>query len=150
MPCQRSDGAAAMSRWYSSGVMWCQRLPLAVLQTLVQRVVAQLQRTNDAEHRWRWASQLLCRRLVVLYARHPRPAKTLRATQRLTSGLWFPGRPSVEVRDYDVDGIDDDHELLWTDQNGDRCVRYLVTHDVETPPAQDAPRPVRATRRHRR
>lgn len=30
-----------------------QRLPLAVLQTLVQQVVAQLQRTNDAEHRWR-------------------------------------------------------------------------------------------------
>ena len=30
-----------------------QRLPLAVLQTLVQHVVAQLQRTNDAEHRWR-------------------------------------------------------------------------------------------------
>ena len=43
---------------------------------------------------------------------------------------------TVEVRDYDVDGIDDDHELLWTDQNGDRCVRYLVTHDVETPSNQ--------------
>ena len=43
---------------------------------------------------------------------------------------------TVEVRDYDVDGIDDDHELLWTDQNGDRCVRYLVTHDVETPSDQ--------------
>ena len=43
---------------------------------------------------------------------------------------------TVEVRDYDVDGIDDDHELLWTDQNGDRCVRYLVTHDVETPANQ--------------
>lgn len=39
----------------------------------------------------------------------------------------------VEVRDYDVDGVDDDHELLWTDENGDRCVRYLVTHDVESP-----------------
>ena len=43
---------------------------------------------------------------------------------------------TVEVRDYDVEGIDDDHELLWTDQNGDRCVRYLVTHDVETPSDQ--------------
>ena len=41
-----------------------------------------------------------------------------------------------EVRDYDVDGIDDDHELLWTDQNGDRCVRYAVTHDVEIPSDQ--------------
>lgn len=30
-----------------------QRLPLAVLQTLVRQVVAQLQRANDAEHRWR-------------------------------------------------------------------------------------------------
>ena len=30
-----------------------QRLPLAVLQTLVRQVVAQLQHTNDAEHRWR-------------------------------------------------------------------------------------------------
>jgi len=43
---------------------------------------------------------------------------------------------TVEVRDYDVDGIDDDHELLWTDQNGDRCVRYLVPHDIETPSDQ--------------
>jgi hypothetical protein len=30
-----------------------QRLPLALLQGLVRRVVAQLQRTNDAEQRWR-------------------------------------------------------------------------------------------------
>ena len=43
---------------------------------------------------------------------------------------------TVEVRDYDVDGVEDDHELLWTDENGDRCVRYLVTHDVETPSDQ--------------
>ncbi|MCK4342372.1 MAG: hypothetical protein KAY37_11695 [Phycisphaerae bacterium] len=41
---------------------------------------------------------------------------------------------TVEVRDYDVDGVDDDQ--LWTDENGDRCVRYLVTHDVETPSDQ--------------
>ena len=43
---------------------------------------------------------------------------------------------TVEVRDYDVDGIDDNHELLWTDQSGDRCVRYLVTHEVEAPSDQ--------------
>ena len=43
---------------------------------------------------------------------------------------------TVEVRDYDVDGIDDDYDLLWTDDNGDRCVRYLVTQDVKTPSAQ--------------
>ena len=43
---------------------------------------------------------------------------------------------TVEVRDYDVDGIEDDHELLWTDQNGDRCARYLVTHDNESSPDQ--------------
>ena len=44
-----------------------------------------------------------------------------------------PGITVVEVRDYDVDGFDDDHELLWTDENGDRCVRYVVTHDNEPP-----------------
>ena len=37
----------------------------------------------------------------------------------------------IEVRDYDVDGVEDDHELLWTDENGDRCVRYLVLGDDE-------------------
>ena len=42
----------------------------------------------------------------------------------------------VEVRDYDVDGVADDHELLWTDENGDRCMRYIVTHDVEIPADQ--------------
>jgi len=35
----------------------------------------------------------------------------------------------AEVRDYDVDGVDDDHDLLWTDENGDRCVRYVVSAD---------------------
>lgn len=35
----------------------------------------------------------------------------------------------VEVRDYDVDGVDE--ELLWTDENGDRCVRYFVFHEDE-------------------
>jgi len=33
----------------------------------------------------------------------------------------------VEVRDYDLDGIDDGNHLLWTDENGDRCVRYVLT-----------------------
>ena len=36
---------------------------------------------------------------------------------------------TVEVRDYDVDGVDDG--LLWTDENGDRCVRYFVPGDDE-------------------
>ncbi len=36
----------------------------------------------------------------------------------------------IEVRDYDVDGTEE--ELLWTDENGDRCVRYFAEHD---PPA---------------
>lgn len=45
----------------------------------------------------------------------------------------------VEVRDYDVDGVDDDHELLWTDENGDRCVRYVVTSDTASPPDQQEP-----------
>ena len=35
----------------------------------------------------------------------------------------------VEVRDYDVDGVDED--LLWTDENGDRCVRYFFSHKDE-------------------
>ncbi len=30
----------------------------------------------------------------------------------------------IEVRDYDVDGVED--ELLWTDE---RCVRYFAEHD---------------------
>ena len=33
----------------------------------------------------------------------------------------------IEVRDYDVDGTED--ELLWTDENGDRCVRYFAEHE---------------------
>jgi len=35
----------------------------------------------------------------------------------------------VEVRDYDVDGVDED--LLWTDESGDRCVRYFASADEE-------------------
>jgi len=35
---------------------------------------------------------------------------------------------TVEVRDYDVEG-DDDHELVWTDENGDRCMRYFAVPD---------------------
>jgi len=33
----------------------------------------------------------------------------------------------IEVRDYDVDGVDED--LLWTDENGDECVRYFASQD---------------------
>ncbi len=33
----------------------------------------------------------------------------------------------IEVRDYDVDGVED--ELLWTDERGERCVRYFAEHD---------------------
>jgi hypothetical protein len=35
----------------------------------------------------------------------------------------------VEVRDYDVDGVDED--LLSTDEHGDRCVRYFASSDEE-------------------
>jgi hypothetical protein len=38
----------------------------------------------------------------------------------------------IEVRDYDVDGIEDD--LLWPDENGDRCVRYFAEHDRSATP----------------
>jgi hypothetical protein len=33
----------------------------------------------------------------------------------------------IEVRDCDVDGTEE--ELLWMDENGDRCVRYFAEHD---------------------
>jgi hypothetical protein len=33
----------------------------------------------------------------------------------------------IEVRDYDVDGVEDD--LLWTDEDGGRCVRHFTRHD---------------------
>jgi hypothetical protein len=33
----------------------------------------------------------------------------------------------IEVRDYDVNGVDED--LLWTDENGDECVRYFASQD---------------------
>ena len=36
---------------------------------------------------------------------------------------------TVEVMDYDVEGIDDDHELLWTDESGDHCMRYFAGPD---------------------
>ena len=36
---------------------------------------------------------------------------------------------TVEVRDYDVEGVDD-HEQLWTDETGDRCMRYFIAHDA--------------------
>ena len=43
---------------------------------------------------------------------------------------------TVEVRDYDVDGVEDDR--LWTDENGDRCVRYFETHNDEPHSDQQA------------
>ena len=38
----------------------------------------------------------------------------------------------VEVRDHDVEGFDEDHEL-WTDEHGDRCVRYFVEFEEARP-----------------
>ena len=38
----------------------------------------------------------------------------------------------IEVRDYDVDGVEDD--LLWMDENGDRCVQYFAEHDQPATP----------------
>ena len=32
----------------------------------------------------------------------------------------------VEVRDFDVDGADDDDAFLWTNEQGDLCWRYFV------------------------
>lgn len=36
---------------------------------------------------------------------------------------------TVEIRDYDVDGVEEDHELLWTDENGDCCIRRFAVPD---------------------
>ena len=38
----------------------------------------------------------------------------------------------VEVRDYNVEGFDEDHEL-WTDEHGNRCVRYSVEFEEAEP-----------------
>jgi hypothetical protein len=38
----------------------------------------------------------------------------------------------IEVRDYDVDGVEDD--LLGTDEHGNRCVRYLAEHEQPATP----------------
>ena len=35
----------------------------------------------------------------------------------------------VEVRDFDTEGVHEDHDPLWTNEQGHRCVRYFVTHD---------------------
>ncbi len=32
----------------------------------------------------------------------------------------------VELRDFDVEGVSDEEEFIWTDENGDRCWRYFV------------------------
>ena len=45
---------------------------------------------------------------------------------------------TVEVRDYDVATEDDDHELIWTDENGDRCMRYVAVPD-ESPACEQPP-----------
>ncbi len=37
----------------------------------------------------------------------------------------------VEVRDFDVEGAGDDEELLWTNEEGDRCWRYFVNDKNE-------------------
>lgn len=38
----------------------------------------------------------------------------------------------IEVRDYDVEYVED--EQLWTDEHGDRCVRYFAEHDPSATP----------------
>jgi len=38
----------------------------------------------------------------------------------------------IEVRDYDVDGVEDD--LLWKDENGDCCARYFAEHEQPATP----------------
>jgi hypothetical protein len=40
----------------------------------------------------------------------------------------------VEVRDFDVEGADENDENLWTNEEGDRCWRYFVEKDDEVAP----------------
>ena len=40
----------------------------------------------------------------------------------------------VEVRDFDVDGADEDDEFIWTNEEGDRCWRYVIEKDKEVTP----------------
>jgi hypothetical protein len=40
----------------------------------------------------------------------------------------------VEVRDFDVEGADEDDEFMWTDENGDLCWRYFVESQKEVAP----------------
>jgi len=35
----------------------------------------------------------------------------------------------VEVRDFDVDGADDEDAFLWTNEQGDLCWRYFVSNE---------------------
>ncbi len=44
---------------------------------------------------------------------------------------------TVEVRDYDAEGVVDDEELLWTDENGERCTRYTATAEEAEPAELD-------------
>lgn len=38
----------------------------------------------------------------------------------------------AEVRDFDVDGADENDEFMWRDEQGDLCWRYFVENDKET------------------
>ena len=37
----------------------------------------------------------------------------------------------VEVRDYDIESLGNDHSMLWKDEEGVSCVRYFATGDRE-------------------
>ena len=43
---------------------------------------------------------------------------------------------TVEVRDYDVDGVDEVD--LWTDEEWNRCMRYFETHGDAAPQRSEA------------
>ena len=40
----------------------------------------------------------------------------------------------VEVRDFDVEGSNEDEEFIWTDENSDRCWRCFVQKNEQVPP----------------
>lgn len=41
----------------------------------------------------------------------------------------------VEVRDFDVEDVDEGDEFIWTNEEGDKCRRYFVDgNDPDAPP----------------
>ena len=47
----------------------------------------------------------------------------------------------VEVRDFDVEGADEDAAFLWINEEGDRCWRYFVGTEGDEVPLSTSSKP---------